>query len=137
MKLAKITSYLLYALLGISAILGVLFYTNNISEEPLIYVAYAFVVIAAIFAIGFPIYQLMSNPKGALNTLIGLAILGVIVLIAYSLASDQVMHIVGYEGPDNNPSTLKLVGTGLFTTYILFFLSLAAIVITEIYNAVK
>ncbi len=137
MKLAKITSFLLYALLGISAILGVLFYTNSISEEPLIYVAYLFVALAAIFAIGFPIYQLMSNPKGALNTLIGLAILGVIVLIAYSLASDQVMHIVGYEGPDNNPSTLKTVGTGLFTTYILFFLSLAAIVITEIYNAVK
>jgi len=137
MKLAKLTSFLLYALLGISAILGILFYMGSVSEEPLIYVAYAFVVLAAIFAIGFPVYQLMSNPKGALNTLIGLAILGVIVLIAYSLASDQVMNIVGYDGPDNNPGTLKMVGTGLFTTYILFFLSLAAIVITEIYNAVK
>jgi len=137
MKLAKLTSLFLYGLLGISGVLGVLFYTNSINEEPLIYIAYLFVIIGAIFSIAFPIYQLISNPKGALNTLIGLVILGIIVIIAYSMASDQVMHIIGYEGTDNNPSTLKTVGTGLITTYILFFLSLASIVITEIYNTVK
>ena len=137
MKLAKITSILLYILLGVATILGVLFYTNSISEEPLIDTMYVYVVIAAIFAIGFPVYQLFTNPKGAINTLIGLGVLGVIVLIAYSMASDQVLNLVGYNGPDNVPSTLKTVGTGLITTYILFFLSLLAIAVTEIYNAFK
>jgi len=137
MKLAKLTSLTLYFLLGISAIYGVLFYANAVSEEPLLYLAYIFTTLAAIFAIGFPIYQLFMNPKAAINALIGLGVLGVIVLIAYLLASDQVLDLVGYDGPDNIPSTLKAVGTGLITTYILFFLSLLAIVITEIYNAFK
>ena len=137
MKLAKITAWLLYALLGISALIGVLFYANVVSEEPLIDTAYVFVGLAALLALVFPIYQLATNPKGALNTLIGLVILGVIVLIAYAMASDQVMNIVGYNGPDNNPGTLKAVGTGLITTYILFLLSLLAIVVTEIYNSIK
>ena len=137
MKLSKITSIILYVLLGVSAILGILFYTNSISEEPLIDIMYVYVAIAAVFALGFPIYQLFTNPKGALNTLIGLGIMGVIVLIAYSMASDQVLNLVGYDGPDNVPSTLKTVGTGLITTYILFFLALLSIAVTEIYNAFK
>lgn len=137
MKLAKITSIILYILLGIATVLGVLFYLNYVSEEPLIDTMYVYVIIASLFAIGFPIYQLFTNPKGAINTLIGLGVLGIIVLIAYSMASDQVLNLVGYDGPDNVPSTLKAVGTGLITTYILFFLSLLAITVTEIYNAFK
>jgi len=137
MKLSKISSYLLYVFLGLSALTGILFYAGAISEEPMLYLAYIFFGIAAIATIGFPLVNLILNPKGAKNVIIGLVIIGIIVLISYFLATDQVMHIPGYSGADNVPSTLKTVGTGLYTTYILFFLSILAILYSEINSAFK
>lgn len=137
MKLSKISSYILYVFLGLSALMGILFYAGAVSEEPMLYLAYIFFGIATIAAIGFPIVYLIMNPKGAKNVIIGLVFIGIIVLISYFLSSDQVMHITGYSGADNVPSTLKTVGTGLYTTYILFFLSILAILSSEIYSAFK
>ncbi len=137
MKLSKLSSYILYVFLGLSVLMGFLFYLGAISEEPMLYLAYIFFGIAAVAAIGFPIMYLIMNPKGAKNVIIGLVFIGIVVLISYFMASDQVMHITGYTGPDNVPGTLKTVGTGLFTTYILFFLSILAILYSEIYSALK
>jgi len=137
MKLSKISSYLLYVFLGLSALIGILFYAGAISEEPMLYLAYIFFGIAAIAAIGFPIVYLIMNPKGAKNVIIGLVFIGIVVLVSYFLATDQVMHITGYTGTDNVPGTLKTVGTGLYTTYILFFLSILAILYSEINSAFK
>ncbi len=137
MKFVKAITIFLYVLLGAGALIGILFYTEVISEELLIDLAYVYFGIAAVLSIGFPIYQMITNPKGAVNTFIGLGIMAVIVLIAYALASDQVMHMVGYSGPDNTPSMQKAVGTGLITTYILFLLAITSIIVTEIYNSLK
>ena len=59
MNLSKISSYILYAFLAISAILGVLFYTGTLSEEPMLYLAYIFFGIAAVASVGFPIVYLI------------------------------------------------------------------------------
>ena len=133
----KITKFTLYALLGISVLFGVLFYLGSISEGPLIYLMYALFGITAVIAIGFPVVYMILNPKTAKNTLIGLAFLAVVVLVSYLLASDKVMTIVGYTGTDNNPETLKQVGTGLYTTYILFGLAFLTILYTEISSSFK
>ncbi len=137
MKLTKISSYILYVFLGISVLIGVLFYAGAISEEPMLDLAYIFFGIATVATIGFPIVYLISNPKGAINVIIGLVFIGIIVLISYFLATDQVVYITGYTGTDNVPNTLKTVGTGLYTTYILFFLSILAILYSEISSAFK
>ena len=137
MNFSKITQITLYILLGVSVVIGTLFYMGSISEEPLIYLMYALFGTTTIIAIGFPVAYMIFNPKSAKNTLIGLVFLAIVVGISYMLASDQVMHIVGYTGTDNNPTTLKQVGTGLYTMYILFGLAFLAIIYTEISNSFK
>jgi len=137
MKLSKLTSYVMYVLLGLSVLLTVLFFLDAISEEPMLYLAYIYLGIITVIALGFPIIYLISNPKGAINVIIGLAFIGIIVLVSYFLASDQVMHITGYSGPDNVQGTLKAAGTGLYTTYFLFFFAILAILYSEISGALK
>ncbi len=137
MKLSKLTSYTMYVLLGLGALLVILYYLGAVSEEPILDLAYIYFGIAAIASIVFPIIYLITNPKGAISIIIGLVLIGIIVLISYFLASDQVMHISGYTGTDNVPGTLKAVGTGLYTMYILFSLSIIAILYSEISSAFK
>ncbi|MCD6366017.1 MAG: hypothetical protein J7L46_00605, partial [Bacteroidales bacterium] len=137
MKLSKITSYVMYAFLGLGALLVILYYLGMTSEGVIIGLAYIYFGIAAVASIVFPIIYLVANPKGAINVIIGLVFIGLVVLISYFLASGQVMHIPSYSGTDNVPGTLRTVGTGLYTMYILFFLAIIAILYSEITSVFK
>ena len=144
-KIRKIISIILYVLMGVSIVLVALFYFGKVvpgtegtnMEEPVItgkilVWAAILVVITAGLALIFPIINLVTNIKSAkrgLFTLLGVAVL---IFIAYTLASNEVLKIPGYTGTDNVPGTLKIAGTGLFTTYILAGLAVLSILYSEI-----
>ncbi len=149
-KIRKIISIILYVLMGVSIVLVALFYFGKVvpgtegtnMEEPVItgkilVWAAILVVITAGLALIFPIINLVTNIKSAkrgLFTLLGVAVL---IFIAYTLASNEVLSIPGYNGTDNIPGILKLAGTGLFTTYILAGLAVLSILYSEIANYFK
>lgn len=125
--LIKVLSWLL---MGVSVILTVLFYTGNISEEPFIIWAYILFGLAALFALVFPLYFFIRNPKNALKTLLGLALMGVVALVGYVLADPTPMY-----SPTNDPNfsitnVLVLTDTGLIATYILFAVALVLMLYT-------
>jgi hypothetical protein len=144
-KIRKIISIILYVLMGVSIVLVALFYFGKVvpgtegtnMEEPVItgkilIWAAILVIITAGLALIFPIIQLLTNlksAKGGLFILLGVAVL---IFIAYTLASNEVLSIPGYTGTDNVPGTLKIAGTGLFTTYILAGLAVLSILYSEI-----
>ncbi len=99
--------------------------------------AYILCGIAILAAVVFPIIRLFTRPKQAMKSFIGLAGLVVIVLIAYALADDTPLKLVGYNGPDNVPSRLLMSDTIIFTMYFLFAGAILAILGTEIYKRVK
>lgn len=142
---SKIISIVLWVLMGISIILLVLFYFGKVVpgtedtnlHEPVItqtFLVWAYILggITAGLALIFPIINVILNPKSAKKGLF--VILGVVVLIfiAYSLASDHVLNIPGYDGKDNVTKTLKFTGTGLITMYILAGLAVLSIIYSEI-----
>ena len=62
----------------------------------------------------------------------------VLVLLSYLMASGSPLEIIGYTGTANSdPSTLKMIDTGLFVTYILFGMALASILYAIISKAFK
>jgi hypothetical protein len=141
----KTISIILYVLMGISVVLVAFFYFGKLvpgtegtnMEEPVItgkilIWAAILVVITAGLALIFPIINLVANPKSAKSGLF--ILLGVVILIfvAYTLASNEVLKIPGYTGTDNIPGILKIAGTGLFTTYILAGLAVLSILYSEI-----
>lgn len=100
--------------------------------------AYFLVVIAIIAAIIFPLISILSNPKGLVRLALVIAGAAVLVLLSYFMASGSPLEIIGYTGTANsNPSTLKMIDTGLFVTYILFGMALASILYAIISKAFK
>jgi len=149
-KIRKIISIILYVLMGVSIVLVALFYFGNVvpgtegtnMEEPVItgkilIWAAILVIITAGLAVVFPIISLVTNLKSAKRGLFILLGVAVLIFIAYTLASNEVLSIPGYTGTDNVPGILKFAGTGLFTTYILAGLAVLSILYSEIANYFK
>lgn len=142
---SKIISIVLWVLMGISIILLVLFYFGKVVpgtedtnlHEPVItqtFLVWAYILggLTAGLALIFPIINVIQNPKSAKKGLFVILGIAVLIFIAYSLASDQVLNIPGYDGKDNVAKTLRFTGTGLITMYILAGLAVLSIIYSEI-----
>lgn len=104
-----------------------------------LYWAYILLLIAAIAALIFPMINIATDVKALIRLLavIGVAVI-MILLSYYVLASDTPIDIIGYIGTDNsNPTVLKWVGTGLFSTYFLFGLAILSILYSEVVKLFK
>ena len=115
--LTKILSITLYVLMGISALLGVLFYAGTVSEEALIYWCYTLFILSAVAAIIFPIINIAKNPAGGKSALIGFVALIVVFGVSYALAGDEMTD--KYAKFISGPEASKRVSTGLISLYIL------------------
>lgn len=139
--LSKYLNILTYVMLGLTVIFVAMFYfggevpnaayTTPVYTDSLIYWAKALFYITVGLSILFPVIQLVTNPKGAIKGLAGLAGLGLIILIAYSLSDGTLLDLPGYTGEDNNVGTLKFADTVLYTMYILGIGTIVSIVVTE------
>ena len=100
--------------------------------------AYLLVLVTLIASIVFPFIAILSNPKGLIRLLAVFAGAAVLVVIAYVLSKDTSIEIIGYSGTDNSdPSTLKMIDTVLFVTYMLFGLALGSILYAIVSKAFK
>jgi hypothetical protein len=131
--------------LGVSVVLAVLFYLGKVvpgtegtnMEEPVITEVflkwtYVMAVGAAVVTLLFSIVNLILNPKGLRQAIIGIVGLAVLLVASYFLASDEILNMPGYDGTGNEPGTLKFAGTELYLTYILAGLAVLSIVYSEI-----
>jgi hypothetical protein len=96
-----------------------------------LYVAYLAFFVALASLIMFPILSLVKgNIKNAKASLIGVAALVLIVLIAYVVSpADQGQF---YTKMNTGPGQSKLIGAGLVSTYIVF----AALIVITLYSVV-
>lgn len=136
MKLAK---YLEFILLGLSAVLIVVFFVmphetaSDAIVDTYLYWAYALVVIAVVTLLGFALAKTFSTKKGILNLV--LLLVGVVVLVgvSYFLAP-------GTPAPTSvkaTPGELKLTDTIIILTYILIGASIVSLLGTTILKAIK
>ncbi|HDY86756.1 MAG TPA: hypothetical protein ENH82_01415 [bacterium] len=130
-KTSKILSIALYAVIGISVLFLILFYFEAVGEGLLIYWTYLLMIIATVSAVVFPVIFMIRNPKGTKKALIGIGAMELVFLIAYLIASDEVLP--KYEKYGIDPSAAKRVGMGLIATYLFGFGAIGAI----IYSAVS
>ncbi|RZT91337.1 hypothetical protein EV201_3152 [Ancylomarina subtilis] len=139
--LSKYLNILTYVMLGLTVVFVAMFYfggdvPNQAHQTPvytdsLIYWAKALFYITVGLSILFPVLQIVSDPKGAIKGLAGLAGLGLIILIAYSMSDGTLLNLPGYTGEDNNVGALKFADTVLYTMYILGVGAIVSIVVTE------
>jgi hypothetical protein len=98
----------------------------------LIYVL-AFLTIALLLF--FAIRGIVSDFKSSMGMLLGVVALIVVFLIGYFVSPD--VHGPSAVKENLMPSTIKLVGAGTITTYVVFFGAILSIFATVIINAFK
>ena len=97
-----------------------------------IYVTYALIIIAAFTAVVFPIFFFVKDLKKAKGTLIGLAVLLIVVLISYAIATGN-----AYEEHNVGSTVSRWVGAGIISTFVLAGLGVVAAVYTEVSKLLK
>ena len=112
-------------------------YTTPVYTSSFLNWSYVLFGMAIIAALVFPIARLFTRPKQAMKSFLGLAVLIVIIVLAYAMSDGTPMKLVGYTGTDNVPSMLIFSDTILYTMYFLFAGAILAILGTEIYRRMK
>jgi len=135
-NVANLTKWILYALLAFVTLLGILFYTNTISEDSYIWWSILLLILGVVIMIISPIYGFISHPKNALKLLLSLVILAVIVIISYFMAGNQ-FSALRLEELGTTAQVSKLVGMGIYVTYFLFGLGVLAVLFSMIIKPFK
>lgn len=133
---SKLVQWFLYALLTVSALLGVLFYVDVVSADILLYWGYALLAFIVVVTLVAAAMNLIRNPKGSFKVLIGLAIMVVVGVVAYSL-SKNTFTPTELETYKITATTSRLVGAGLYLTYFLAIVAILAIIVTSISRLFK
>ncbi len=162
--LDKIVKILGYVIIGVSALIGILFFVSDAGELEtaldamenlpadvkivevdktadnwgglvLNFSLYLFIGCGAL-AIGFAIFKFVTDaidsPKSAIKPAIALGVTALLVIVSYSLASDVIPEFLGAKNFDITPSTSKWVETSLIGMYILFGITVVALLYTEL-----
>jgi hypothetical protein len=150
-KVGRFVTILLWVLLIVSAVLIVSMMVN-ISENDadptmgswinsnLVW-TYILMAIGAGIAVLAGIYQMVTDINAAKKGLISFVFLGVVVLVSYLLASDQIPQFLGVQKFINNGTltaqVAKLVDAGLWATYILLGLAVLSIALSSVTRLFK
>ncbi len=142
MSSTRIINIVFYLLLIVSTVITGFFYLGSTIEiggeevpkvtEMALNWTYVLFGLAIISLVVFSIIQIFQEPKKAIKTFISIGIFLIVILIAYSSASAEVLTLVGYKGEFNEPVSLKWSGAGLITMYIFLGLAILSILYTEV-----
>lgn len=142
-KISKVITIVLWALIIVSAILVVSLVVNindanKYDPATLSWInlniiwVYILLAAGAGIAVLFSLFHTLTNKQAAKSGLISLVFMGAVALIAFLLASPEIPRFIGVDkfiAEGLTTSTIKLVDTGLWATYILFGLAIASIVL--------
>lgn len=135
-KIANITRWILIVLLAISVIPGVMFYLGFLETEMFINIAKLLLILAAIIMVLSPIYGIITNPQNIVKLLISVGLIVVVVIVGYALAGDSVSEIQSVKHGLTEKSS-KMVGTGLYVTYIAFGLTVLSLLYSSVIKIFK
>jgi hypothetical protein len=103
--------------------------------DVILYFGYGMVVVAAVLAVGFPLWIASKNPKSLVGTGVGLGSILVLFLVAWLLSSSEVYSSYSEFGVDASLS--KFIGGMLNLVYILAGLAVVGIVYSEVSKGLK
>lgn len=132
----KYLSIVRYLFLAISVLAVGSYFVGVADVDAMLYWAYVLLGLTVASVIILPLLNVISNPKGAASSLLGLVIVAAVLGVTYSMASDA--PIVNSAGGFFEDSLeLKLSDMGLYTTYFTMATTILIVVGGEIRNIFK
>ena len=102
-----------------------------------LYAAIGLIVLCAIAAVLFGVYQLATNPKGALKGLIGLGVIIVLFFILYSSADPNTSMLERLSDFDVSTTESQFITGAIATALILAAIAAVATAVGEVINFFK
>ncbi|KAA6336552.1 hypothetical protein EZS27_015297 [termite gut metagenome] len=145
----KISYYVLYVLFAVTLVVLGLFYFGGSEAQSIVvdmdqpvytdtllywtYILFGLVVVATLAAFLFQFgVALKDNPISALKSLIGVLLVAAVLIISWSIGSEEKLVMPGYDGTDNEPFWLKLTDMFLYTIYFLLGITFVAMLASGI-----
>jgi NADH:ubiquinone oxidoreductase subunit 6 (subunit J) len=135
-KKLKYVQWLLYGLLGISAIFIVLFYLNSTNPDLILYWMYTVAILSIAIILTIVIAGIVKNPKGSIKVVIIVGIGLLLGLISYAL-SKNTLAPDQLEKYNLTPNNVRLVGAGLLMTYFIMVGAIGVFIYTSVIRYLK
>lgn len=145
----RVSYYVLYAIFAIIIIVLGLFYfggegeqivpdmSNPAHTDTLLYLLYGLLGFTVVITVLAFLAQfgaaLKDNPVAALKSLLGVVLLVVVMIVAWSMGSEEPLVLQGYDGNENVPFWLKITDMFLYTLYFL----IAACIVAMLGSSIK
>ena len=104
-----------------------------------LYTAIALIILCFVISIGFGVFQLATNPKGAIKLILGIGLIGIMFFVMYSMASPETSAKMQNLAQEFNitDNVSKLISASLWTVIILAAVATGSFVLAEIRNVFK
>jgi len=94
-------------------------YSEPAQTDLLLYWVYALVIIAIVITVLAAVIRfgadLKDSPKAALQSLVGVIALVVLLVVTYSMGSNEPLQLVGYTGTDNQAPWLAIADMFIYS----------------------
>lgn len=145
----RVSYYVLYAIFAVVVVVMCLFYfggegeqlvpdmSNPAYTDALLYLIYGLLGFTIVITVAAFIAQfgaaLKDNPMSALKSLLGFVLLVVLLIVTWSMGSEETLVLQGYDGNENVPFWLKITDMFLYTLYFL----IAACIVAMLGSSIK
>jgi hypothetical protein len=135
-KRLKYVQWLLYGLLGISALFIVLFYLNSTNPDLILYWMYAISILSLAIILAIVIAGIVKNPKGSIKIVMIVVMMFILGLISY-IMSKNTLTPDQLEKYGLSPNSVRLVGAGLLMTYFIMVGAIGVFIYTSVIKYFK
>lgn len=135
-KKFKYIQWLLYGLMGLSALFVLLFYISPTNPDLILYWGYTLFLLAVAVTISSAFINIVKNPKGSMKVLMIVGIIIVLGLISYLLSKNTYTPAM-LEKAEITASGVKLVGAGLIMTYFIMLIAIGVFIYTTLSRFIK
>jgi len=132
----KYVQWLLYGLMGISALFTVLFYLNPGSPDLLLFWMYALLILSVVITLASSVYNILKNPKGSLKVVAVVAIILILGFISYAISKNTYSPAM-LEKYHISANGVKMVGAGLIMTYFIMVIAVGVFIYTSLHRFFK
>jgi hypothetical protein len=132
----KYVQWLLYGLMGFSALFTVLFYISPASPDLLLYWMYAILILSGVIIVASSLINILKNPKGSLKVLAVVAIIIVLGFISYVISKNTYTPEM-LEKAKISAGGVKMVGAGLLMTYFIMIIAIGVFIYTSVFRFFK
>lgn len=101
-----------------------------------LYVTYFMILVALVAALAFPLKYLVQHVSEAKGTFIGIGVMALILILGYVFASAD-YSFKGMEAFNITKGTVKMVGGGLNSFYMMLAVAIVATIYFEVVKFIK